>query len=102
MTVSEHLSAIETLRRALIALLDEHRADGALPTSARFLFYELVQRRIVSKEKSGVRRADQNTIDALMDIREDGRIPWNWIVDETRSIEDYTGFARETLFQGQN
>jgi hypothetical protein len=53
----------------------------------------LIQRRIVSKEKSGVRRADQNTIDALMDIREDGRIPWNWIVDETRSVEDYTGYA---------
>jgi hypothetical protein len=86
------LSAIETLRRALIALLDEHRADGALPTIARFLFYELVQRRIVSKEKTGARRADQNMIDALTDIREDGRVPWNDIVDETRELEDYTGY----------
>jgi hypothetical protein len=93
MTIVERLSAIETLRRVLVDLLDEHRRDGALPTSARFLFYELIQRRIVSKEKTGARRADQNTIDALTDIREDGRIRWGDIVDETRELEDYTGYA---------
>jgi hypothetical protein len=31
--------------------------------------------------------------DALTDLRENGEIPWGWIVDETRSIEDYTGFS---------
>jgi hypothetical protein len=30
--------------------------------------------------------------EALTQIREDGRIPWGWLVDETRSIEDYTGY----------
>jgi hypothetical protein len=91
MTVVE-LSAIETLRRVLVDLVAEHRRDGASPTSARFLFYELVQRRIVSKEKTGARRPDQNMIDALTDIREDGRIRWDDIVDETRELEDYTGY----------
>jgi hypothetical protein len=32
-------------------------------------------------------------IDALTDLRESGEIPWEWIVDETRSIEDYSGFT---------
>lgn len=86
-------SKIETLRELLIALLQEHERDGALPTSGRFLFYELVQRGQISKQKTGVRRADQDLTDALLDIREDGRVPWNWIVDETRSLDDYTGYA---------
>jgi hypothetical protein len=36
------------LRRALLRLLREHERDGALPTSARSLFYELVQRGVIS------------------------------------------------------
>jgi hypothetical protein len=86
-------SKIGTLRAVLLALLEEHERDGALPTSARFLYYELVQRGQLSKERTGARRPDQNLHDALTDIREDGRIPWDWIVDETRSLEDYTGYA---------
>jgi hypothetical protein len=31
--------------------------------------------------------------DALTDLRETGQVPWDWIVDETRSVEDYTGAA---------
>jgi hypothetical protein len=84
-------SKIGRLRTALHNLLLEHDRDGAIPTSARFLFYELVQRGIVSKEKTGVRRADQDMSDALFDLREDGTIPWDWIVDETRSVSDFTG-----------
>jgi hypothetical protein len=52
----------------------------------------------LSKEKTGARRPDQDLHDALTDIREDGRIPWDWIVDETRSLDDYTGY--ETVKQG--
>ena len=85
------MSNIAILRDTLVALLEEHQSDGALPTNARFLYYELVQRQCVSKQKTGVRRPDQNLHDALVDIREDGRTPWNWIVDETRELEDYTG-----------
>ncbi len=86
------MSKIEILRQLLLGLLHEHEADGTIPTNARFLFYELVQRGEISKERTGVRRADQNLHDALMDLREDGRIPWDWISDETRSLEDYSGY----------
>jgi hypothetical protein len=34
-------SKLGRLRTALMYLMEEHRRDGALPTSVRFLFYEL-------------------------------------------------------------
>jgi hypothetical protein len=84
-------SAAEKPRRLLLVLLQEHERDDALPTSARFLFYELIQRGQIRKRRKGARWPDQNLIDALTRLREDGRVPWNWIVDETRSLDDYTG-----------
>jgi len=51
-----------------------------------------VQRGILSKErKAQGRRPDQNMSDALTDLRERGEVPWEWIVDETRSLDDYRG-----------
>jgi len=91
--ITRTMSKIGALRDLLVGLLQEHERDGAIPTSARFLFYELVQRGQLSKERNGARRPDQDLHDALTDIREDGRVPWDWIVDETRSLEDYTGYA---------
>jgi hypothetical protein len=83
---------IYRLREALLELLAEHRREEMLPTSSRFLFYELVGRGIVSKHSEGARRPDQDMNDALTSLREDGSIPWGWIVDETRSIDDYSGY----------
>ena len=82
------MSKIGRLRTALLQLLEEHRNDAMLPTSGRFLFYELVQRQIISKERKpgGGRRPDQDMSDALTDLRESGQVPWDWIVDETRPI----------------
>jgi hypothetical protein len=87
------VSKIGALRELLIGLMHEHERDSTVPTNARFLYYELVQRGQLSKERTGARRPDQNLHDALTDIREDGRIPWEWIVDETRSLDDFTGYA---------
>jgi hypothetical protein len=83
-------SKIGRVRIALIYLLDQHRRDGALPTSVRFLFYELVMQRIVAKEGD---RPDKIVSAALTDLREDGLVPWDDIVDETREVLDYTGSA---------
>jgi hypothetical protein len=71
-------------------LMDEHRRDDALPTSVRFLFYELVARSIISKEGD---RPDKIVSEALTDLRERGLVPWEDIVDETRSVEDFSGSA---------
>jgi hypothetical protein len=80
------------LQRAVLALLREHEAAGALPTSGRFVWYELVQCGAVDKTQArghpGVRRGiDQDVSDALTRLREDGLIPWAAIVDETRTLE---------------
>ncbi len=87
------MSKIGRLRDALFELVKEHEHDQALPTSPRFLYYELITRGVVSKEKKAGagRRPDQDMSDALTDLRESGAIPWDWIVDETRSLEDFTG-----------
>jgi hypothetical protein len=88
------------LRAALVALLQEHARADTIPTSARFLFYELVQRGIIPKARSTPgRRADQDMIDALKSLRDDGVIPWDWIVDETRHLDNYSGYpsVREGL-----
>ena len=85
------MSKIGELRSVLLELLNEHERDGALPTSSRFLFYELVQRGILSKEQKGARRPDQDLHVALTQLRESGTVDWDWIVDETRSLDDFTG-----------
>jgi hypothetical protein len=89
------MSKAERLRAALRELLAEHQRDGALPTSNRFLFYELVGRGIIPKEKplGQARRPDQDANEALTALRESGEIPWDWIVDETRSLDDFSGSA---------
>jgi hypothetical protein len=87
------MSKIARLRAALRELLAEHKRSRALPTSARFLFYELVQRGVLSKEAKGKRRPDQDLHVALTQLRESGQVPWEWIVDETRALADYRGTA---------
>lgn len=87
------MSKIEALRQHLRRLYAEHLADDMIPTSGRFLFYELVAAGVISKHPAGKRRADQDMIDALTDLRNSGDIPWNAIIDETRSLDDFTGYA---------
>jgi hypothetical protein len=85
-------SKVEALRQALRRLIAQHEADGMLPTSARFLFYELVSEGVISKQTTGARRPDQNVSEALTDLRRSGEIPWSAIADETRSLDNFTGW----------
>jgi hypothetical protein len=95
------------LRSALLGLLAEHEADGALPTSGRFLFYELVQRSVIRKERTGARRPDQDMAGALTQLRESGQVPWEWIADETRTLDalpvaaTIAGWMRDVLGQAR-
>jgi hypothetical protein len=63
-----------------------------LPTSIRFIYYELISRETISKVRTGARRTDQDTIDAITKLREDGDVQWEDIEDETRSLDDHTGW----------
>jgi hypothetical protein len=83
------------LQRACLDLLAEHEADGALPTSSRFLFYELLGRGVVPKvyrHPDGTerpRKPSQDISDAVGVLREVGRIPWTYIADETRTLDSW-------------
>jgi hypothetical protein len=107
------------LQRACLELLREHETDGALPTSIRFLFYELLDRRVIPKVyrypdgRERPRTPGQDISDAVNVLREAG-IPWDWIVDETRTlydwryaqnvyqyVEDTLPFARTDMWGGE-
>jgi hypothetical protein len=83
------------LQRVLLARLRDHHERGALPTSVRFLFYELEQAGDVPKayrNADGTKRArqpSQDVSDALTHLREVGLVPWEWIVDEGRSLDEW-------------
>jgi hypothetical protein len=74
------------IEAALMTRLRVHEREGTVPTSARFLFYELVQAGTVPKSREDGQRADRAVTDALTRLREKGRIPWSWITDETREL----------------
>jgi hypothetical protein len=61
--------------------------------TSRFLYYEAITAGVISKHATGARRSDQDLIVALTDLRKSGDIPWSAIVDETRSLDDRTGFS---------
>ena len=85
------------LQRACLRLLLEHEATGAIPTSIRFLFYELLDQGVIPKvyrDKTGAekkRTPSQDISDAVTVLREldSHAIPWGWIVDETRTLEEW-------------
>jgi len=80
------------LQREVLRVLVEHRNDGALPTSGRFIFYELEGRGVVPRVyvkpdgSRAPRTLAQDVADALYYVREKRIIPWSWVVDETRDL----------------
>jgi Helix-turn-helix domain len=74
------------LQRECLRWLRGHEADGTLPTSSRFIYYELKQSGY-PLARHQARRDDQDVVDAVMALREAGLVPWDWISDETRDTE---------------
>jgi hypothetical protein len=77
------------LREAVHQRLLVHEEGGELPTSNRFLLYELRQAGgplYGHKSRGQGRSEDQNLSDACMWLRAHRLVPWDWIVDETRSL----------------
>src|SRR5829696_4174208 len=72
-----------------------HEEDGALPTSIRFFFYELLDRGAIPKTyykpdgTKGVRTPSQDIADTAKALREARLVPWSWIVDEIRILYDW-------------
>src|SRR5262245_34950584 len=91
------LSAPDTkkgkLQRICLAVLRVHERDGTIPTNSKFISYGLVQSGDIPKKPppSQVRRPETAVHEALMRLRDKGIIPWNWLTEETRTFNDYTG-----------
>jgi hypothetical protein len=67
---------VEVIREAIAAVL---KADH--PQTVRQVFYQLVTRSVIEKTEAQY----QGTVIRLLgEMRLDGRIPWGWIIDESR------------------
>jgi hypothetical protein len=80
------------LQRACLEILRQHEQQpNGLPTSTRFIYYELIQRGDIEKPAGGTggRRPDQDVAVAVFLLRKLGIVPWEWIVDETRSLANW-------------
>jgi hypothetical protein len=86
------------MREKVLEVLREHARDNTLPTSIRFVFYELEMRGAAQKKRVGGDDSERYVTAAATSLRNDGAVPWEWLVDETRSIEDYSGDA--SVLQG--
>lgn len=86
----------ERTRQVVLDQLSVHERDGTLPTTGRFLFYELEQRGEATKPDPNDRRPNkrrslgwppgsQDITDALTALRDEDVIPWDWLVDTERS-----------------
>ena len=89
------------VQRVVLAQLGVHERDGTLPTTGRFLFYELEGLGLATKPTPDDARPNkrrsigwpagaQDITDALLFLREAGVIPWEWIVDTERSVAVFT------------
>lgn len=65
------------LRESLYQIVDESK-----PTGIRFVYYRAVARGLVEKSDGGYDKVQY----ALKQLRENGTIPWGWIVDSSRWV----------------
>jgi hypothetical protein len=98
MTAVKTVSAAARMRREVLKVYEKHVQRGELPTSNRFIFYEMAQLHARAGypvwwlRHSSTGRYDPAVEQALTYWREQGMIPWEHLVDETRSLNDYTGY----------
>ena len=84
------------MQRLVLQVQLEHEAAGELPTSGRFVFYEMETAALVRKSSRGESRRgsgddprEQEVTDALIWLRDKGLVPWTWIADETRQLHEW-------------
>jgi hypothetical protein len=84
--LSDSRSITGRFQRAALEVLREHERHGELPTSARFIVYELVSRGVIDKRADRGPKSGRHLWHAIKHLRDVGDVPWEWIVDETRTL----------------
>jgi hypothetical protein len=122
--LSRPTSKAGRLQRACLDVLGQYRSQQLIPVPGRFVFYDLEQAGIIPKQytergpdrkpRKKPRQPGQDVADALTVLRKQGIVPWGWISDEKRDLDEweYAGsvanfvkaqvsFARIALWDGQ-
>ncbi len=83
-------AAMEMRRQTLIEIARE-----AAPASVRNIYYRAVVAGLVEKTRNGYLKVQR----AILELRRDGEIPWNWVVDTGRRVirPDTNFSARDEL-----
>jgi hypothetical protein len=98
---SRRLTKKARTERVVLDLSHEHEAANSLPMLIRILFYELEHAGNARKPDSTDMRknrrrsrgwppGEQDVIDAVTRLREDGRLRWSWIADTERTLSQWT------------
>jgi hypothetical protein len=85
-----------------------HALDAALlniaavekPTSVRGMYYMAMGAGLIDKDAQAKRNNYMRVQRRLLQMRRDGRMPYSWITDGSRTIYGYDRFADEDDFCG--
>ena len=73
-------------------------AEREKPTSVRGMYYMTMGADLVDKDAQGKRNNYMRVQRRLLQMRRDGRMPYSWITDGSRTIYGYNRFADEDDF----
>jgi hypothetical protein len=94
-------SVVKRLSKAQTRELDHHLlviAEQEKPTSVRGMYYMAMGADLVDKDAQGKRNNYMRVQRRILQMRRDGRMPYSWITDGSRTIYGYNRFADEDDF----
>jgi hypothetical protein len=86
-------SQARELDHLLLAIAEQER-----PTSVRGMYYMAMGADLIDKDSQGKRNNYMRVQRRLLQMRRDGRMPYSWITDGSRTIYGYERFADEDDF----
>ena len=91
-------SVVKRLLKAQTRELDHHllaTAEQEKPTSVRSMYYMAIGAGLVDKDAQAKRNNYMRIQRRVLKMRRDGRMPYFWITDGSRTIYGYDRFADE-------
>jgi len=91
-------SVVKRLSKNQVADLDSHLlaiAAAEKPTSVRGMYYMAMGAGLIDKDTQAKRNNYMRVQRRLLQMRRDGRMPYSWITDGSRTIYGYDRFADE-------
>jgi len=89
-------SAVKRLSKVQTAELEKHLMDIARdeqPTNVRGMYYMAMGEGLVDKDAQGKRNNYMRVQGRILRLRRDGRMPYHWITDGSRTVYRYNRFG---------